>query len=1155
MLSVQRLEGEEGFVERWLAKFVMAVVCLTTAGAAALTAQGLTGQLSGTVADAGGGVMPGVTVVLKNAGTNQTRETITGADGAFVFPDLLAGTYDVKLSMSGFKTYEQTGIKVSANERVALRPIALEVGGLEESVQVKAEAALVQTRSGERSGLITPEQLDNIALKGRDYVGMLKLLPGVVDTANREAPGWNNLVGLSVNGRGSLNLTYDGVTNLDTGSNVGPYAAPGLDSIAEIKVLTSNYQAEYGRASGGTINVITKSGTRNFHGSGYYFKRDTALNANEWQRNKQGLPTAPYKYDNAGYTVGGPVLLPGGFNQERSKLFFFWSQDLLPRTDPGSLNFRTVPTELERSGDFSQSLTQAGAPYTVIDPQTGQPFPGNRIPASRINAAGQGLLNVLPVPNTTDPTGRHQYNYQFQSSLDHPRTDQVLRVDWNIARNTTFYSRLQFGYEAFKGQQYFLGGTNLPQLPSNYWIDTLGVVNTLLHTFNATTFLEITGGVNHSRQQVAALTDEALARNDRTQVLNDMPQFYPAANPLNLIPNATFGSNGSIANQPQLNIESRFPFFGRNNIWNFSGNLSKVFGAHNAKAGVFTEYTTRPAARSSSFNGTFNFGVDNQNPFDSRNPFANALLGSVASYTESNIHPDANGRFMNLEWFLQDNWRMSSRFSLDYGVRFYYIAPTRSKGDQVSVFDPAAWNAASAPQLIQPVSTPQGRRGLNPLTGEIVPAVQIGTLVPGSGDPNNGMRVFDETPLDTPPIQVAPRVGFAWDVRGDGRTAVRAGAGVFPDRFTDDTILVLVEQPPLVQTVTAFYTTIPQLLGTAGSQSPVNVRGIGEFKPPTVYNYSVGVQQRVPFGMIADVAYVGNRAEHQILTRSLNAVPYGTTFQSSALDPTNNNQPLALHILRPYRGFGDITMTDFSGYGRYNALQMSVTRRALPLQFGVSYTFSKSRNLGGTLNPFLDPITRNLTYAGREHNLTVNYSYDIPSATRWWDSVITRHVLGGWQVSGVTSYLSGARGSVSYSLTGVTNLTGGGGSGVDSRVDFTCDPNLPVSEQTIDRYFRTECVAPPSAATNRAGTSRGDELILPGYVNWDISLFKNVRAGGTRRLQFRAELYNAFNHPQFDSVDRSAVFDATGRQTNANLGRVTAMRDARRVQLGLRLTF
>ena len=442
------------------------------------SAQGLTGQLSGTVIDTAGGVMPGVTVTLRNAGTNQTREATTDANGAYLFPDLLAGTYDITVKMDGFKTQEQKGIELSSTQRLALRPIRLEVGGLTETVSVQAVSPTVQTTTGERSALITQQQIDDTGLKGRDFMGVLKVLPGVVDTSARDAPGWGSVGGLSINGRTSFNFSYDGVTNKDTGSNSGNWSAPGLDSIGEIRVQASNFQAEYGRSSGATITVVTKAGTRNFHGSAAFYKRDEALNANEWARNRQNLPKPIYRYDNTAYTIGGPVLLPGmDFNRNRDKLFFFWSQDLLPRTDPGTLNTRNMPTALERQGDFSQTFDSQGRLIFIRDPQssgacsvtTGGPgcFAGNIIPANRIDPVGQSILNLMPLPNASDPTGTRQYNYTYQTAIDHPRTDQVLRVDWNAARDTTFYSRVQFGYEAFKGGVYALLGSTggWPQFP------------------------------------------------------------------------------------------------------------------------------------------------------------------------------------------------------------------------------------------------------------------------------------------------------------------------------------------------------------------------------------------------------------------------------------------------------------------------------------------------------------------------------------------------------------------------------------------------------------------------------------------------------------------------------------------------------------------
>jgi carboxypeptidase family protein len=290
----------------------------------------LTGQISGSLADAQGGAVSGARVEVINEETAQTRAITTDGDGNFVVTQLLPGTYSLVVSASGFKRFEQKGIIVSANERVTLRRAILEVGDVNQTVTVTAEAPNVQTESAERAGLISEAQIQNIALKGRDYMGMVRLLPGVVDTANREAPGWNNLVGVTVNGSrsGTLNLTLDGVSSLDTGSQQGPYLAPGLDAIGEVKVLLTNYQAEYGRSSGGTINVVIKNGTRDFHGSGFYFKRHEQFNANEFFNNARGIDKQRYRFNYWGGTIGGPVIIPGtGFNKSRDKLFFFWSQE------------------------------------------------------------------------------------------------------------------------------------------------------------------------------------------------------------------------------------------------------------------------------------------------------------------------------------------------------------------------------------------------------------------------------------------------------------------------------------------------------------------------------------------------------------------------------------------------------------------------------------------------------------------------------------------------------------------------------------------------------------------------------------------------------------------------------------------------------------
>jgi hypothetical protein len=1154
--------------------------------AAKLSAQGLTGHISGTIVDAGGGALPGVAVTISNAATATVRETVTGPDGTFIFPDLLAGTYDLRVVVSGFKTYEQKGIVLSSTDRLALRTIALQLGALQETVSVTSEATLVQTTNGARSGVIERQQMEDIALKGRDFAGYLKLLPGVIDTRNREAPGWENMNNLSINGRTSFNFSYDGVTNKDTGQNGANYAAPALDSIAEIKVQTSNFQAEYGRSSGATISVVTRSGSKDFRGTAAYYKRDEAFNGNEYLRRQQcdsgqtaQCDAAPYTFDNAAWTLGGPVLIPGTkFNRSRNKLFFFFSQDILARTDPGNLNRLRVPTPAERQGDFSQMVDSQGRRVNIRDPlltgncsaTTGGPacFPGNVIPANRIDPVGQALLNLFPLPNATDPTGANQYNYVFQTAQDWPRNDQVLRVDWNVAQNTMMYGRFQWGYEKRAGGVSLLGSTGgWPQMATKYEIDTVSYVNTLLHTFNPSTFGEFTIGVNWAHQYTSPFDEAALNANDRRQVLPGLPQFFPQANPQFLLPQASFngGPPGTIAS---FGIEQRFPFFGYNTLINVSGNVTKLKGAHTMKAGLFFEHTTRPAARSSSFNGNFSFNNDAANALNTNVGFANALTGAVSQYTEADGHPSAHGRFLITEWYAQDNWRLNGNMTLDAGVRFYFMTPTESAGDQVAQFELANFAAAAAPALYRPITTAQGRRAVNPLTGEILPVVYVGRLVPNSGDFNNGMAVYDGTPQRESPFRAAPRVSFAWDVTGDGRTAVRAGAGIFYDRYADDNILDLIELRPLLNTYVTNYTTIRDLLASPLTATPSNVRRITEFEAPVVYNWSVGVQRDIGFNLVGDAAYVGNAGRNQLINRTLNGRPYGYAYQPSSLDPTNvvggQAQPLPDDLLRPYTGWGTITQREFTGYSDYHSLQFAVNRRrsADGLAFGAAYTYQMVNKTLGAIDPFVeDNRARNYTSAGRRpHVLVLNYSYEIPGLSQKWDHAVARAIFDNWQVSGVTTFTTGTYGSLTYSFSNVPTgaLSGTGAiNGGASRVVFTCDPNLPRGERTFERQFRTECVAPPTDQF-RLGTAMNDEYLGPGYMNWDLSVFKNVPLGGARRLQFRVELYNAFNSDQWTAVSTNANFDyRTGALTNPTVfGRLTgATLSARRIQLGAHLSF
>ena len=347
-----------------------------------------------------------------------------------------------------------------------LRAIVLEVGQVTETLSVNATAAQLQTESGERSGLINSKQMQDISLKGRDYLGMTRLLPGVLDTANREAPGFNSIAGIYLNGgrQGTIDLNLDGVTNLDTGNGSGPFISPSLDAVAEMKVLLTNYQAEYGRSSSGTINVVIKSGTKDFHGDGYYFVRNEAFNANEYFNNRSGIAKPIYRYNDRGYTIGGPILIPKIMNR-RDKLFFFWSNEDNPRYEPQTQTRRTFPSALERQGNYSQTFATNGTLIPIMDPLNNHvAFPGNIVPASRIDKNGQGLLNVFPLPNAVDPS--HTYNYLFQNIVHHLWSEELLRLDWNFSDKTFFYVRLVRTPEAYQsGMDTNLGATNWPEFP------------------------------------------------------------------------------------------------------------------------------------------------------------------------------------------------------------------------------------------------------------------------------------------------------------------------------------------------------------------------------------------------------------------------------------------------------------------------------------------------------------------------------------------------------------------------------------------------------------------------------------------------------------------------------------------------------------------
>lgn len=1131
--------------------------------AAALTGQTVSGVISGTVTDPGGSVVAGARVKLLNSATGSARDAVADASGEFSFPSIQPGSYTLAVEYSGFKTYSQTGIELTSSERVPV-DVRLEIGATSESVNVTAQGAAVQTQSSERSGVVTSAQLSTLLLKGRDFMGLLRTLPGVVDTNARESPTNNSLTGLSIQGgrQGTYNLTLDGITNLDTGSNTGPYFQPSMDAIAEVKVLMTNYQAEYGRNSGGAINVVMRSGSRQFHGSGYYFKRNEALNANNFFNNAFSRPRERYRYDLFGYTVGGPVRIPKVLERTKDKLFFFWSHEVTPQRVPVPIGFLSVPTEAERRGDYSQTFEADGRLIAIRDPLTGQQFPGNIVPPNRIDSNGQAILNLLPLPNTSSPT--RQFNYVYQSGINRPRHVEMLRLDYAVNNSTFFYARGILSKEKFEGGIGFVGtAANWPQYPAQYDLDGRGFVLNLTKTFGSSRVNELVFGANRGEQDRGPLDDSALQSIQRQErALESLGQLQPGVNPLGVVPNATFGG---VPNAMNLMVEQKFPFIGRNTIVNLTDNFSWVRGAHTLKAGIYFEPTSRNARMAANFNGQFSFARDPNNPLDTNWAWSNALLGSFSNYTESDSHPFVHGRFRNLEWYAQDTWRVSRRLTLDFGLRFYVIPPNYTVENNISGFVPDRWNAAQAPLLWQPGRSGNTRVAQNPVTGEIRPAVFIGALVPGSGDPFNGLVVASQDPAysrglyDDRGVHYSPRIGFSLDPTGSGKTAIRGGFGLFYDRLQGDVALQMAENAPLRNNPVIYYETLRSFTQSAGALFPGDVRGIDkQGKVPNVMNWSFGVQRDIGFNTILDVAYVGSVARNLMWQRNLNLTPYGSNFDGANQDPTNPGRPLPVNFFRPYPGYGNISFREFAGSSNYHSMQVQANRRfAEGLQFGFVWTWSKSMNFAE--GNFSDVATwaplRAWNYGkssfDRTHSVNINYTWDLPRASSLWNRRFVRGALDGWQLSGITNFMSGAPLGVSLATTDNADIAGGG-DGV--RPVMVANPVLPKSDRTITRFFNTEAFERPQRGS--FGNAPKDVFRGPGINNFDISLLKSIPFPFEgHRLQFRTELYNAFNHTQFSDVDTAARFDTAGRQVNTRLGQLIGARTPRQIQLSLRYVF
>ncbi len=1115
--------------------------------------------------DSSGLAVSGAAVRLTQAGTGVVRSGVSNQRGDFTFPSLVAGEYAVLLSAAGFKNVERKPVILTASETLALGDVVLELGAVTETITVAAQGATVQTASSERAGVITTKQVENLAIRGRNVVSLAKLLPGIVMTSESDQVDISNNI-RSLGGRSTMNnISLDGVSMNDIGNNNGYSVYVSMDAVSEVKILLSNYSAEYGRLAGANVQMVTKSGARDFHGLGSYFKRHEQLNANNFFSNRNGVSRPVYRFNTWNYNIGGPVLLPGGFNRGREKLFFFWSQEFWPIKTNAALGQVTVPTALERNGDFSQSVDLNGARVIVRDPLNAAAFPNNVVPASRVDSNGQALLKVFPLPNFLDlATSARRYNYIFQETVENPKQTQTLRIDHNMSPKNQIFGSWSFRKDdqtAARGLG-TSGTTNWPQMVKTFYSKahlasvrwTRIVSPSLINEFNF--------GVA-TRPQGDRATDDQVKLNQRATVGYKAGQFHPERNPLDIIPNATYGGVTGAAN---LFVEQRFPHIADHTILSFTDSVSKTWSGHTTKAGIYVDRFTSNRKLYGVFNGSLAFDRNVNNPLDSGYAYSNGVLGVFSSYTESSDVAFRRYRLGNIEWFAQDNWKVNRKLTLDLGVRFYWVPPITDADGLVSGFDLARFNAAKQPRLITPALVNGRRVGVNPVTGESFNVTLIGALAPGTGDAANGMVTPSRDPsypkslMNGNGIHTAPRVGFAYDPFGKGKTAIRGGFGMFFNRETlESTANPYAIQTPIIDNPIINFSTLPSLLSQSGLLFPQDVFGIDKngAGTPTIMNYSLSVQQSVGYGTIVDVGYVGSLGRRLQWRRNINPVPLGATFAPFSVDPTVTGGRLQPSFLRPITGFNNIGINEWASSSNYHSLQVTASRRfARSVEFGLAWTWSKAMgyNDGDTneVSTLVSPRVWNygMSTVDRTHVVNVNWLWTLPQTQ--WNFAAAKAVLNDWQLSGIASFISGAPVGIGlstvtpYDITGTPNL--------GARVDAVSNPVLPKGERTFSRNFRTDVFRLPARGT--IGTAQNPLLRGPGVNNFDISLFKSFPIHERVRAQFRCEMYNAFNHTQFSAFDTAARFDvATGAQVNARLGEFTTARTPRIMQMALRLTF
>lgn len=1166
-------------LKNWRTTGVLLAAAMIMLGGVA-HAQTTTGSISGTVVDDTNLALPGVTATLLEENTGAVRTIATNAVGAFTFNAVLPGVYTVRVELQGFGTYEQINTNLTVNQQLSLGQLQLGIAQLAETVQVIAtEQRVVETITSDRSALITEEQIETITVRGRDVTSMLRVLPGVSYEKDTEATG-EIVIGSwlpEVSGARAQwsTVTIDGVPSNDIGLPSVSTHSMSADAIGEVNVQLNNFTADSGRNGGANINIITKSGSNDFSGGAYAYGRHERFRKQNYFDEINGIDKPLYRYATYGGNIGGRFV--------RDKAFFFYNYEKWDVETPLSARQNTVPTGPERLGDFSQSFDTGGNLLVITDPLTGSPFPGNKIPSDRINSNGFALLDHFPMPNFPANSGGN-YNYQFGRTQNAPRLNNVARVDLRPTQNDSVYSRFSVWHQPSTSIQ---GGVGVDH---SFTYDDYAFSENYTRVIGNNAVNEFSFGYRHSREWNPWADSFDITNIQRDTAGYTLGQFNSAINPFNLIPEMSFG--GMIPNAAGLGYDSRFINFGNDDIFTVNNALSVTAGRHNLKMGFYYENLTNIEGRgASSFAGTYDFARDVFNPGETGHPYANALTGNFRSYSENSARLGQRASHQIFNAFIQDKWQPTAKLTFDLGLRFstytYYNQEAGRLGDgtmsggESASFVQSRWDPAMAPQLYAPVMSNGNRMSRNPVTGAIGPAMLIGAMVEGSGNFANGM-VHDVDPnypenfMDPVGLLLEPRIGLAYDVAGDGRTAVRVNFGIFHNATQAGALSWRQAlNPPHVYTPTIYYGNMSTLLQTSGVTFPSNpvYTVVRENRPPEMTNFQIGIQHELGLGTVLDAAFVATRGKNLPQMRNINTIPQGARFLAANEDPTRPGNALPDNFFRPFTGYGNIMQVINNGPSAYNALQVAINRRYTGgLEFTVAYTYSVAKDYTSAdilygnrsfIPYYQDPQTYayGLADFDRPHNLVLSYNWDIPDPA----SGVAAAIFGGWNLSGISTFASGTPAGVGFSTTDGMDILGGGdqmrrmlridGLGSVNMTDRPVVTGSPNSgPRTIDQWFNTSSFGRPAQGV--VGNARKDDVRMPGVSDTGIRLSKQMPLGvGGQSLEIGMEIYNLFSEVSYLEVDTTAQFDAAGNQVDDRFGAVIASRTPFTMLFNMRYRF